>query len=86
VDCKKCGLIGHYASVCRADANRDAKQAVSAISEGYSASLAGAPSCLRDAVVVTVKETSAKALLDTGASESFTHEGLVREIGLKSSG
>jgi len=86
-DCKNCGFIGHYARVFRAGANRDAKQAVSAVPEGYMASLVGAPSCLHEAVVdVTVQGTPAKALLDTVASERFIHEGLVREIGLKSSG
>jgi len=73
--------------VCRAGANRDAKQAVTAVPEGYLASLVGAASCLHDAVVdVAVQGTPAKALLDTGASVSFIHKGLVREIGLKSSG
>jgi len=78
--------MGRYAWVCRAGANRDAKQAVSAVPEGYITSLVGAPSSLHDAIVdVTVQGTPAKVLLDTGASEGFTHEGLVGEIGLKSS-
>ena len=60
---------------------------VAALLESFLASVVGAPPSLQAAVIdVEVDKLPARALLDTGATESYIHEELVKELKLKSQG
>ena len=60
---------------------------VAALPESFLASVVGAPPGLQAAVIdVEVGKLPASALLDTGATESYIHEELVKELKLKPQG
>ena len=60
---------------------------VAALPESFLASVVGAPRSLQAAVIdVEVYKLPARALLDTGATESSIHEELVKKLKLKSQG
>ena len=76
---------GHYARVCMSK-NRPLSSRVAALPESFLASVVGAPPSLQAAVIdVEVDKLPARALLDTGATESYIHEELVK-LKLKSQG
>ena len=55
-----------------------------ALPENFLASVVGAPPSLQAAVIdVEVDKLPARALLDTGATESYIHEELVKKLKLK---
>ena len=57
------------------------------LSWSFLASAVGAPPSLQAAVIdVEVDKLPARALLDTGATESYIHEELVKKLKLKSQG
>ena len=57
---------------------------VAALPESFLASVVGAPPSLQAAVIdVEVHKLPARALLDTGATESYIHEELVKKLKLK---
>ena len=63
------------------------KSRVAALPESFLASVVGAPPNLQAAVIdVEVDKLPARALLDTGETESFIHEELVQKLKLESSG
>ena len=60
---------------------------VAALPERFLASVVGAPPSLQAAVIdVEVDKSPARALLDTGATESYIHEELVKKLKLKPQG
>jgi len=85
VDCRKCGKKGHLAKVCRA--KMPTEDSIVALPGNYLASVVEAPPSLKAAVVdASVQGKQAKALVDTGASESYINERLANELGLEQSG
>ena len=58
-----------------------------ALPESFLASVVGAPPSLQAAVIdVEMDKLPARALLDTGATESYIHEESVKKLKLKSQG
>ena len=56
-------------------------QRVAALPESFLASVVGAPPSLQAAVIdVEVDKLPARALLDSGATESYIHEELVKKL------
>lgn len=74
--CKNCGKKGHFQKVCRsATGPRNAASVLSALSRANAAS----PECLKEAVTdVLANGVQLRALVDTGSSESFISEKVVR--------
>ena len=86
VTCRTCQKKGHYANVCMSK-DKTLSPRVAALPESFLASVVGAPPSLQTAVNdVEVDKLPARALLDTGATESYIHEELVKELKLKSQG
>ena len=83
--CHTCGKRGHFAKVCR---SRDYKAAKISATVQFKKECsliagAGAPSCLRRAVVdASIAGHLVKALLDSGASENFIDMSLADQLGL----
>ena len=83
VDCLLCKKRGHFAKVCMSKTESKRKQlnSVASISASYIASTVGAPYCLDAAIVdVVVSNTPARALVDTGASESYVNKHFAQEM------
>ena len=73
--CGNCGKKGHYAKVCRSPA-KPTSAAVPLLASVSAAS----PRCLEKAVCsITINGSKARALVDTGSSESFVSEALVQK-------
>jgi len=86
VTCHTCQKKGHYARVCMSK-DKPLLSRVAALPESFLASVVGAPPSLQAAVIdVEVDKFLARALLDTGANESYIHEELVKKLKLKSQG
>ena len=84
--CHKCQKEGHYARVCMSK-EKTLSSNVAALPESFLASVVGAPTSLQAAVInVQVDKLPARALLDTGATESYIHEQLLKELKPKSQG
>lgn len=80
-NCKKCGKKGHFARVCLS--NNSKKHMSAALNSAQLAVLATASVASLSNVTVSVKINNkpVKALLDTGSTESFISENIVRERG-----
>jgi len=86
VTCHTCQTKGHHARVCMPK-DKTLSSSVAALPESFLASVVGAPISLQAAVIdVEVNKLPVRALLDTGATESYIHEELVKELKLKSQG
>ena len=82
---KKCGLQplwkkGHFAKVCMSK-QTSTQSATASVTDRPIASTIGATGCLDHAVVnVLVQNTTARALVDSEASNSYLNEYLADEI------
>lgn len=75
--CGNCGKKGHYAKVCRSPTKSTSTSAAMPMLATISAA---SPSCLEKAVCpIKINGIRAKALIDTGSSESFVSLALVQE-------
>ncbi|GAA47763.1 hypothetical protein CLF_112619 [Clonorchis sinensis] len=74
--CKNCGKKGHFQKVCRSSTG---SRNTSSVSSALSCVTAAAPECLKEAVTdVKANGVPLRALVDTGSSESFISENVVR--------
>jgi len=79
VTCHTCQKKGHYARVCMSK-DKPLSSRVAALPESFLASVVGAPPSLQAAVIdVEVDKLPARALLGTGATESYINEELVSQ-------
>ena len=86
VTCHTCQKKGHYARVCMTK-DKPLSSRAAALPESFLASVVGAPLSLQAAVLdVEVDKLPARALLVSGATESYIHEDLVKKLKLKSQG
>ena len=85
--CKGCGKKGHFQKVCQTT-KRQAKDnfasATSSFNPLFMTFVAAAPNSLSNAVIpITINKALAKALVDTGSSESYISPELVSKLGIK---
>ena len=86
--CKGCGKKGHFQKVCqsrnKANSGHTSASVLSDLSPINAAISAAAPSSLaKSLITLTIGKTVAKALVDTGSSESYVSPELVQKLGLK---
>jgi len=76
----------HFAKVCRSKSTCSKSPNISAalLPEHYIASVVGAPACLQSAVVdIEIQGLPARALLDTGASDSYVDSEVANKTWLR---
>ena len=79
-------FITAFVGVCMPK-DKTLSSSVAALPESFLASVVGAPPSWQAAVIdVEVDKLPARALLDTGATESYIHEELAKKLKLKSLG
>jgi len=78
---------GHFAKVCRSKSTLSKSPNICAalLPEHYIASVFVAPACLQSAVV-EMQGLPARALLDTGASDSYVDSEVAKKLGLECKG
>ena len=86
--CKGCGKQGHFQKMCLSSkSNKNTNKFTSAMhsSSSINASFsAAAPGCLSKATIdISINNTTTKALVDTGSSDSFMCPELASKLGLK---
>ena len=84
--CKGCGKQGNFQKMCMSSkSNRNTNKFASAMHSQISAAFsAAAPGCLSKAVIdISINNTTTKALVDTGSSDSFMCPELASKLGLK---
>ena len=74
--CGNCGKKGHYAKVCQSPTEKPTSAAMPMLASVSAAS----PGCLEKAVCdIRINGSNARALVDTGSSESFVNSELVQK-------
>ena len=74
--CGNCGKKGHYAKVCQSPTEKPTSAAMPMLASVSAAS----PGCLEKAVCdIRINRSNARALVDTGSSESFVSSELVQK-------
>ena len=86
--CKGCGKKGHFLRVCQSRNQANSGPTSASVQSDFSpinaAISAAAPSSLAKALItLNLGKTVAKALVDTGSSESYVKPELVEKLGLK---
>ena len=85
----ECRKTGYFAKVCRSKSTCSKSPTISAalLPEHYIASVVGSPACLQSAVVgIEIQGLPARALLDTGASDSYVDSEVAKKLGLECKG
>ena len=73
--CNSCANKGHFSQVCKSSSSKPTSAALPTLAIISAAS----PSCLSEAIVkVQINRLSADALIDTGSSESFVSNKMVK--------
>ena len=90
VTCRKCGKMGHFGKVCRTSSsgnrnqssfgsrNRDSSSAAVIL-----ASMCSSTNSVSSMVDARLNDQPVKAMIDTGSSDNFITESLVRSLNLK---
>jgi len=83
-ECNECGKTGHFAEVCH---SKSPNISAALLPEHYIASVVVALACLQSAVVdIEIQGVPVRALLDTGASDSYVDSEVAKRLGSECKG
>ena len=86
--CNKCGKKGHYSRVCKSAPKRSAAadstpQPSAPMDAAWTSAITAATAASRPTLEVEINGITLAALVDSGSTNSFIREDLVKQLGLK---